>query len=282
MFNLTEEELCRYINEDLPYLDLTTYVQEEKNIKATLEIYTREDIIVACSEEAASIAKILGCKIKKFEPSKTELKKGEVILKIKGSYEKIQQVLKLSQVLLEYSCKIATQTNNMLKIIKQYNSSCELLTTRKTIPFSKRMCIKAILCGGALPHRLGLSESILFFDYHRIIYDNNETFYKEINKLKNRLPEKKIVVESKTYEDSKKLIENCIDVLQLDKIDLDTTKKIIEYKNKINKNIKILLCGGINLSNVKDYAKLEIDGIVSSSMYSCGMANLGCKLKIKK
>lgn len=170
----------------------------------------------------------------------------------------------------------------MLKIIKQYNSSCELLTTRKTIPFSKRMCIKAILCGGALPHRLGLSESILFFDYHRIIYDNNETFYKEINKLKNRLPEKKIVVESKTYEDSKKLIENCIDVLQLDKIDLDTTKKIIEYKNKINKNIKILLCGGINLSNVKDYAKLEIDGIVSSSMYSCGMANLGCKLEIKK
>lgn len=75
MFNLTEEELCRYINEDLPYLDLTTHVQEEKNIKATLEIYTREDIIVACSEEAASIAKILGCKIKNLNLQKQNLKK---------------------------------------------------------------------------------------------------------------------------------------------------------------------------------------------------------------
>ncbi|WP_419777865.1 ModD protein [Malaciobacter marinus] len=281
MFNLTNEELYKYINEDLPYLDLTTYIQTNKDKKATLEIYTREDIIVACSEEAASIAKLLGCKVKEFKPSKTKLKKGEVILKIKGTYENIQQTLKLSQVLLEYSCKIATQTNSMLKIIKEHNNSCELLTTRKTIPFSKKMCIKAILCGGALPHRLGLSESILFFDYHRKLYSSNEEFYEQITNFKKQLPEKKVIIESETLKDAKKLMDYKADVIQLDKMPLDEIEKLVNYKNSNYPHIKLLVAGGINLSNVEKYAKLKVDGIVTSSIYSCGMANIGCNLKIK-
>ncbi|RXK00529.1 ModD protein [Arcobacter sp. CECT 8986] len=282
MFNLTDSELENYIKEDLPYFDFTTHMQNAKNIKVTAEIFTREDILVSCSEEASRITEILGCKVKKNASSGTKIKKDETILKIKGSYEDIQKSMKLAQMLLEYSCKMSTYTNNMINEINDVNKNCELLTTRKTIPFAKRLCIKSILCAGALPHRLGLSESILLFDYHRTIYKNDEKFYEEINKIKNRLPEKKVVVESKTYEDSIKLLEKKVDVLQLDKMDLDTTKKIIEQKNKINKNTKILVAGGINLSNVKEYAKLQVDGIVSSSMYSCGLANLSCKVKIKE
>ncbi|RXJ86535.1 molybdenum ABC transporter [Arcobacter sp. CECT 8985] len=282
MFNLNDNELYKYINEDLPFLDYTTFLQDTKDKKATLQIYTREDIIVSCSEEAARIAELLGCKVKKLIASSTKLEKGNTILKIKGKYEDIHKTIKLSQILLEYSCKISTTTYKMIEILKSHNNSCELLTTRKTIPFNKKMCIKAILSGGALPHRLGLSDSILYFDYHRKLYNSNEQFYKQMVLLKNRLPEKRLVVESKQLEDSIELINNNIDVIQLDKVDIDTTKKIIEYKNKKNSNIKILLAGGINLSNIQEYAKLNADGIVTSSMYSCGMSNIGCNLKIKE
>ena len=72
----------------------------------------------------------------------------------------------------------------MKQEIERVNQKCELLTTRKTFPLSKRFCIKAAICGGATPHRLGLSETILFFDGHRIIYKNNEEFYEAVKNIK--------------------------------------------------------------------------------------------------
>ena len=81
----------------------------------------------------------------------------------------------------------------MKEKIDKVNPNCELLTTRKTFPFSKRFCIKAATCGGAMPHRLGLSETILFFDGHRIIYKNNEEFYEAIKNIKNKTSEKSVI-----------------------------------------------------------------------------------------
>ncbi|MFV0562135.1 ModD protein [Malaciobacter mytili] len=279
MFNLNDNELLQYINEDLPYFDLTTYIQEVCLKEVTLEIYTREDIVVACSEEAARIATLLNCEVIFFVKSKEKIKKDEVIIKLKGEYNDIQKALKLCQVLLEYCCKIATYTNLMVEKIKQVNKECELLTTRKTFPFAKKACIKAILAGNATPHRLGLSESILFFDYHRKVYKNNEEFYKEIKNFKQKVPEKKIIIESNNLEDCKKLMKNEVDVIQLDKVKLEIIKEIVEYKDLHYPNIKLLVAGGINLNNIQEYAKFNINGIVTSSMYSCGMANLGCNLK---
>ncbi len=63
MFNLNDNELLQYINEDLPYFDLTTYIQGVSLKEVTLEIYTREDIVVACSEEAARIATLLNYEV---------------------------------------------------------------------------------------------------------------------------------------------------------------------------------------------------------------------------
>ncbi len=280
MFNLNDNELLQYINEDLPYFDLTTYIQNISSKEATLEIYTREDIIVACSEEAARIAILLNCEVIFFKKSKEKVKKDEVIIRLKGDYNDIQKALKLCQVLLEYCCKIATYTNLMVEKIKKVNNSCELLSTRKSFPFAKKACIKAILAGNATPHRLGLSETILFFDYHRKVYKNNKEFYTQIKNFKLKAPEKKIVIESNNLQDCKILMENEVDVIQLDKVKPETLKEIVEYKDLYYPNIKLLVAGGVNLNNIEEYAKFNINGIVTSSMYSCGMANLGCNLSI--
>lgn len=282
MFNLSISELEKYIQEDIPYYDLTTSLQNCKDTFAELEVYTREDIVVSCTEESAKIAELLGCKIDFFVTSGQKVKKGEVLLMYRGSYEDIHKAWRLTQVLLEYSCKISTQAHKMKKEIDEVNKNCELLTTRKTFPFSKRFCIKAAICGGAAPHRLGLSESILFFDGHRLIYKDDNEFYNKIEEIKKSITEKKIAVESESYEDAIALMKYGADVIQLDKIDYDIVKKIVSYKNEKHPNVKILVAGGINLSNVKEYAACEIDGVVTSSVYLCGMANLSSNIRIVK
>ncbi|MCD4667269.1 MAG: molybdenum ABC transporter, partial [Sulfurimonas sp.] len=110
MFNLNDNELLEYIKEDLAYFDLTTYLQDSSDKKAKIDIYTREDIIVSCSEEASRIVELLGCKVDLVIPSKQKVKAGEIILSFSGDYEKVHQAWRSSQVILEYSCKIATFT----------------------------------------------------------------------------------------------------------------------------------------------------------------------------
>lgn len=280
MFNLSTFELEKYIQDDLPYFDLTTSLQNCNNVLAQIEVYTREDIIVSCSEEAAKIAELLNCKVDFFVKSKNKLEKGSTILRFSGLYEDIHKAWRLTQILLEYSCKISTYAHEMKEKIEKINPSCELLTTRKTFPFSKRFCIKAAFCGGAMPHRLNLSETVLFFEGHRILYKNNQEFYEDLKKIKTKIPEKKLNVESESFEDSINLMKIGVDVIQLDKIDFEELEKIITYKNENFSNVKILVAGGINLTNIEKYASYKIDGVVTSSVYNCGMANISSKLKI--
>lgn len=280
MFNLSISELEKYIQDDLPYFDLTTSLQNCNNEIAQIEVFTREDIIVSCSEEAAKIAELLNCKVEFFVKSKNKIEKDSTILRFSGLYEDIHKAWRLSQILLEYSCKISTYAYQMKEKIEKINPSCELLTTRKTFPFSKRFCIKAAFCGGAMPHRLNLSETVLFFEGHRILYKNNEEFYEDLKRIKTKIPEKKLNVESESLEDSINLMKIGVDVIQLDKIDFEELEKIIAYKNENHPNVKILVAGGINLTNIEKYASYKIDGVVTSSVYNCGMANISSRLRI--
>ena len=280
MFNLTNQELEKYIQDDLPYFDLTTSLQNCNDTKAQIEVFTREDIIVSCSEEAAKIAELLNCKVEFFVKSKTKIEAGATILKFSGLYEDIHKAWRLTQILLEYSCKISTYSYEMNQKIKNVNQHCELLTTRKTFPFSKRFCIKAAFCGGAMPHRLNLSETVLFFEGHRILYKNNEEFYEDLKRIKTKIPEKKLNVESESLEDSISLMKIGVDVIQLDKIDFEELEKIITYKNENYPFVKILVAGGINLTNIEKYASHKIDGVVTSSVYNSGMANISSRLEI--
>ncbi len=280
MFNLSISELEKYIQDDIPYFDLTTSLQNCNNVKAQIEVFTREDIIVSCSEEAVKIAELLNCKVEFYEKSKTKINKGSTILKYSGNYEDIHKAWRLTQILLEYSCKISTYSYQMKEKIEKINPSCELLTTRKTFPFSKRFCIKAAFCGGAMPHRLNLSETILFFEGHRILYKNNIDFYEDLKRIKTKIPEKKLNVESESFEDSVNLMKIGVDVIQLDKIDFEELEKIITYKNENFLDVKILVAGGINLTNIEKYASYKIDGVVTSSVYNCGMANISSRLEI--
>ncbi len=280
MYNLFDNELTEYIKEDLPYLDLTTHLQGEVHKKARLEIFTREDITVSCSEEAARIAELLGCKVEGFIPSSRIAGNGDTILSFTGDYNKVHAAWRLSQIMLEYSCKISTTTANMVEAIKNENPDCELFSTRKSFPFAKRFCIKAVVAGGATPHRLGLSETILLFNQHRVIYENDEAFYSAIKEFKTKAPEKKIVVESEILEEAKILMEKGADVIQMDKTDLEVLLKIVEFKNANFPDVKILAVGGINIKNAKEYAATKVDGLVTSSVYLSGMANLGSKMEI--
>ena len=274
---LSDAEILDYINEDLPYFDLTTSLQDIDK-KASLEIYSRDEICVSCVDVAASIARLLGCESEIFVKNSQICKAGDVIIKIYGSYEDVHKAWKLAQVALEYASAIATYTNKIVKAAKSVNEKCEVLATRKSFPFAKKFCVKAVLEGGGGMHRLGLSDSVLFFKNHIKAYASFDEFLSHLPEFKTKMVERKICVEAENLDEANKLLKAKCDVVQCDKFSPELIQNVLALRDEISPNTMILAAGGVNLSNAKDYA--NADAIVTSAMYSKGVADISARLEI--
>lgn len=274
---LSDAEILSYINEDIPYFDLTTSLQNiDKN--ASLEIYSRDEICVSCVDVAASVARLLGCESEIFLQNSQICKAGDVIIKIYGSYEDVHKAWKLAQVALEYASAIATYTNKMVNAAKCVNEKCEVLATRKSFPFAKKFCVKAVLEGGGGIHRLGLSDSILFFKNHMKAYGSFDKFLSHLPEFKAKMAERKVCIEAENLDEVSKLLKANCDVVQCDKFSPELIENVLSLRDEISPNTIILAAGGINLSNAKDYA--NADAIVTSAMYSKGVADISTRLEI--
>lgn len=281
MFTINENLLHNFIKDDLPYYDLTTMLQDANGKEGTLEIFTRDNVVVSCISEACKIAQILGLEVRDFIPEKELAKNGDVLLRLSGSYEKLHHAWRSCQNLLEYSCAIATYTHEFVRKIKTINPKCQLLATRKSFPFAKEFCIKSVLNGAGMIHRLNLSETVLFFANHKTLYSCTSEFISAVEKIKEKVPEKKIVVETKKLSEAVKLIDAKIDVIQTDKLCTKELNEVITYKNQSSPHTKIIAAGGINQQNCEDYVKTGIDAIITSSVYNAKLADFGCKIKVK-
>lgn len=277
MSQILDTELLEYIREDLPYFDLTTTLLGSNFQTAKLEVFTREETVIACSEEAARIAELLGCKVNFFIPSSLRVEGNTTIISIQAKGEVLHQAWRAVQVLLEYACGMATYANDMFKNAQSVNPHCEILVTRKSIPFTKKFALRSLICGGILPHRLGLSESILVFSHHRALYNDKNSFLKAFKNLKLRAVEKKVVVECTNFDDAKEMLHLGADVIQLDKSTIEQITEIINYKNTTFPHAKVIAAGGINKNNVAEFAKTGVDAIVTSSPYLAKMSDLGTK-----
>ena len=238
MIKLSDAEILAYIGEDLPYFDLTTSLQGIRK-NAVLTILPREDVTVSCADVAARIAQLLDCEAQICVPNSAVAVAKEPIVKISGSYDNVHKAWKLAQICLEYACKIATYASAMNEAAKSVNPKCEILATRKSFPFAKKFCLKAVLEGGCGIHRLNLSDSVLFFKNHIKAYDSYEEFLAQIPTFKAKSPERKIAVECENLNDCEALLRAGADVVQCDKFTPEAVKQAVGLRDKYKKRQRI-------------------------------------------
>ena len=279
MIKINDAEILAYIGEDLPYFDLTTSLQGIRK-SASLTIQPREDVTVSCVDVAARIAQLLDCGAQICVPNAAVAAAKEPIVKINGSYDNVHKAWKLAQICLEYACKIATYASAMNEAAKSVNPKCEILATRKSFPFAKKFCLKAVLEGGCGIHRLNLSDSVLFFKNHIKAYDSYEEFLAQISTFKTKAPERKIAVECENLDDCEALLRAGADVVQCDKFTSEAVKQAVDLRDKIAPNAALVASGGINLKNVREFAGTGADALVTSAMYTQGMADITAILEI--
>ncbi len=266
MIYLTESELDYIISEDLPIYDLTTLTLNLKG-DATISFITREDGVVCGTEEVQRVFEKFGINTSYIRSSGEKIQKGDTLISGKGSALKVHQVWKISANILEYMSGIATLTHKFVTKAKSINPNISIVTTRKIAPGTKKLALKSIMVGGAMPHRLSLSDSILIFQEHLKFYGGAERLFKNINELKLKNKEKKIGLEVSNLDEAITAMKAGLDVIQFDKASLEILSQAVSYRNCNNFNTLIAAAGGINFDNVDEYAKTGVDIIVTTSLY---------------
>lgn len=264
---ISDSVLDQYIEEDVPYIDLTSEVVGVNNQDGTIEYRTREKTCVCGTEEVVRILRKFDIEVLSFKKSGTFLEKGAIILKAKGKASSLHMAWKVCVNILENASGIASRTKKFVDIAKTQNIDVEVITTRKSFPGTKKLAIKAITAGGALPHRLGVSESVLVFEEHMRFIGGLAEFTKNIDLIKKRAGEKKIIVEAHNVKNAITLARAGVDVIQLDKFSCEDIKKSIKEIKAISKDIKIGAAGGVNFENVKEVASTGVDLITTSALY---------------
>ena len=69
MIYFTDKEIDELLSEDIPYFDLTTSILKLENKPAKIQIFTREDTVVCCTEEVLKIFSKLNIQATLFTPS---------------------------------------------------------------------------------------------------------------------------------------------------------------------------------------------------------------------
>lgn len=254
------------ITDDVPSIDLTTHVLGIGSKPGRMEYFTREDAVLCGTEEAARVFAKLGCTVADYLPTGTSLTAGQTFMTVEGPADGLHMGWKCCLNVFEYYSALATKTRKMVELVHAANPACEVLTTRKRMPGTKVLDTKALVAGGAFPHRLGLSETVLIFDHHLTFYGGLDKFIADLPELRRKVCEKKLFVEC-SVADALRLVEAGVDGVQLDKALAEEIAALVPKLRALNPRVTIIAAGGVNLTNAAEYAATGVDGLATTCLH---------------
>ena len=263
----SDHELDQLITEDIPFYDLTTSLLRLGNKPAKIQFTTRHETVICCTEEVLKIFAKINIQPTLITPSGELLEPKVKFLEGEGLAKNIHAAWRTCSNLMEYASGIATRTKKLVDKAKEANPDIVIATTRKTIPFTKKIALKAVRSGGASIHRVNLSESILIFENHYKFLGGLENIDEKLKERKNLITEKNIALEVKSKEMALSVSKEYIDVLQLDKLPASELKSVVDELKPKHPNLKFAAAGGITYDNISEYAKTGVDLIVTSWPY---------------
>lgn len=275
---LPDRDIEQFIEEDLPYGDLTTHLLGIGGQPGEIRCTTRHDTTVCCTEEAARVLELCGCRVTEAVPSGTLLPSGSVFLRAAGTARALHAGWKVALNLLEYGSGIASRTAAILRAARTVRPGIAVVSTRKCCPGTRKMAIKAVCAGGALPHRLGLSETVLVFRQHTVFAGGLDAFLSSLAGLRRTAPEQKIIVEAESGEEALSIARAGADLVQVDKLAPEALAGLVARIRQINGHIAISAAGGITEGNAAAYAATGVDILVLSSVYWGKPADIGVSI----
>ncbi len=179
---------------------------------------------------------------------------GDIIASINLPPDTILKGERVSLNFLTHLSGIATMTNHLVKMAG--GSKTKISDTRKTLPGMRALQKYAVKAGGGMNHRFSLSDAVMIKNNHIALCSGIKNAVEQIRA--NIGHTVKIEVETSDLNDVREALDCNVDIIMLDNFKARDAKKAIEL---IDGKAVIELSGGIDESNIKEYASIGADVI---------------------
>lgn len=264
----------RLLHEDVPYGDLTSRLLELPPAPARLRVIARDRVVLAGGEVAAAIGSRVGAAVVRCAAEGEAIPAGGVLLELAGSAPALHRAWKVVANVLEGCCGIAGRTRALVDAARDANPGVQVFTTRKSFPGAKELAIAGVLAGGAFPHRLGLSETVLVFAQHTVFLGGLPGLLERLPQLRRRACEKLVLVEVEGAEDALAVARAGVGGIQFDKLDVEELAAVVPQLRAIDPAVRLIAAGGITAANAAAYAATGVDALATSWVFAAPPADL--------
>lgn len=260
--------------EDINYVDITTDYLIPEGQENEAKFLAKADGVLCGIEVALRVFTLIqpDFQYEVFIHDGEEVKKGDIIAKIKGKTRTILKGERTALNLLQHMSGISSMTNRIVKIVEGTNAS--IADTRKTLPGMRPLQKYAVTVGGGKNHRFNLSDAAMLKDNH---VDAGGGITNAVTKLRTKLGHMaKVELEVRTLDELREALSVDVDVIMLDNMDNDTMREAVKIADG-----KALLeaSGGITEETIRGVAETGVD-IISIGALTHSVKAFDISLKI--
>lgn len=271
-----DDSIRMALKEDITSEDISTNAIYKNDRLAEISLYSKEDGILAGLDVFKRVFELFelldnSVEFTEYKKDGDKVLNKDLILKIRADVKTILSAERTALNYLQRMSGIATYTRKMVEALDDKNIL--LLDTRKTTPNMRIFEKYAVSVGGGYNHRYNLSDAIMLKDNHI----NAAGSITEAIKLAREYSPfiKKIEVEVEDLKGVEEAVAAGADIIMLDNMDIETTKKAIKI---INKKAIIECSGNIDITNINRFKGLEIDYVSSGAItHSAKILDLSLK-----
>jgi nicotinate-nucleotide pyrophosphorylase (carboxylating) len=271
----------RALDEDLGRGDLTSRSLVRYGINARGSFIAKQDLVLAGLEIADLVFGWFDeyIQIESTAADGDEIKEGKIFARVIGDAQMLLSAERTALNFLQHLSGVATVTRKYVQAIA--GTSAKIVDTRKTTPGLRMLEKYAVAVGGGQNHRLGLDDGVLVKDNHLAIAGSISEAVRRAREAAGHLH--KIEVEVATLDQVKEALDAKADILLLDNMSPETVRQAVQLVRQREPNDRRTLLeasGGINLSNVRQYAEAGVDLIsIGALTHSAPAVDISFKIK---
>lgn len=249
------------LDEDITSEDVSTNSVMPKETLGEVDLICKEDGILCGIQVFERVFTLLdeNTKIEFFAEDGAEIKKGQLIAKVRGDIRVLLSGERTALNYLQRMSGVATYTRQVADLLK--GTKTKLLDTRKTTPNNRIFEKYSVKVGGGNNHRYNLSDGVMLKDNHIGAAGGVK---EAVAMAKEYAPfVRKIEVEVENMQMVKDAVEAGAHIIMLDNMTHEQIAEALEY---IGGRAEVEVSGNVTRENISKLTDLGVDYISSGAL----------------
>jgi nicotinate-nucleotide pyrophosphorylase (carboxylating) len=277
------EIVNRALDEDVGRGDVTSRSILRSGLNARGGFIAKQDLVLAGLEVADLVFGWFDeyIQIESTVADGDEIKSGKIFARVIGDAQMLLSAERVALNFLQHLSGVATVTRQYVQAVA--GTRAKIVDTRKTTPGLRMLEKYAVSVGGGSNHRMGLDDGVLIKDNHLAMAGGVIEAVRRAREAAGHLH--KIEVEVATLEQVKEALGARADILLLDNMTPETVAQAVQIARERDgegddRRTLLEASGGINLSNVRQYAEAGVDLIsIGALTHSAPSVDISFKIR---